>query len=406
MRNDVQLGHFGECPVILIAEDDDFQRRTLVRVVRSLGANDVIEAADGAEALTALEGQIKPIDLILCDLDMPNMDGMELVRHIGQSGRNAALAITSAQDPQTLASVETMCRAYGVTPLGVLQKPILPQQISDLVRQSMERSQRAANGSHPVRQSFDLRSVVDALEQQQFVAHYQPKVRMRDGCVVGAEALARWQHPEVGIIGPGAFIEVLETAGRIDDLTNVMLRQAAAARQRWQDEGLALHVSVNLSQASLATIGFADHVMQIVEAEGCSPRDMTLEITETAALTEIAPALENLVRLRMRGFGLSIDDFGTGYASMQQLGRVAFSELKIDRGFVADIARKREARAIIDASIDIARRLKMTSVAEGIETADEWRALQESGCDIVQGFYIARPMPEDQFSSFCQEFGR
>lgn len=406
MHSEAKSEHFGEWPVVLIAEDDDFQRRTLARIVRSHGAGEVIEAADGSEALAAIEARPQGIGLILCDLSMPNMDGMELVRHLGQSGQKAALAITSAQDPQTLHSVETMCRAYGIEPLGVLQKPVLPEQIGDLLRKSVARNSGRPRRPHAAQHCYDLEAITQALEEKQFVAHFQPKVRMRDNCVVGAEALARWQHPEDGIVGPGAFIGLLEEAGRIDDLTIDMLRQAAAARRRCQAQGLALNVSVNLSQTSLVNIGFADLVTGIVEAEGCNPCDMTLEITETAAMTEVAPALENLVRLRMRGFGLSIDDFGTGYASMQQLGRIAFSELKIDRGFIADLARKREARAIVDASIDIARRLKMTSVAEGIETKDDWYALHESGCDIVQGFFIARPMAEDRLVEFCRGYGQ
>jgi EAL domain-containing protein (putative c-di-GMP-specific phosphodiesterase class I) len=128
---------------------------------------------------------------------------------------------------------------------------------------------------------------------------------------------------------------------------------------------------------------------------------MTLEVTETAAMTDVGPALENLARLRMRGFGLSIDDFGTGFASMQQLGRIAFSELKIDRGFVSAMADTRQARAIVESSIDMARRLGITAVAEGIETQAEWDALRAAGCTQAQGYFVSRPVAEADFVALC-----
>ncbi|MFC3230545.1 EAL domain-containing protein [Marinibaculum pumilum] len=404
-------------PATLIVEDDDFQRRTLVRMVRRLDNGPVLEARDGVEALRFLEDKPHGIGLILCDLDMPNMDGLELVRHLDRSGGRTGLAITSAQDPQVLSSAETMCLAYGIEPLGILRKPILPRHVEDLVRKNAARhgtpcttgcggrahcacsTPATASGPEPIA----IEEILEGLAEHQFVPFFQPKVALEDGQVVGVEALARWQHPQRGTIGPGAFIAQMEEAGRIGALTATMLHQAAAARRRWQDAGIELTVSVNLSQISLASVGLADRVTDIICTAGSRPQDVILEITETAAMTEVGLSLENLTRLRMRGFGLSIDDFGTGYAGMQQLGRVPFSELKIDRGYVSGMHCRRDARAIVDASIGIARRMGMTCVAEGIETAQEWEALREAGCDVAQGYYMARPLAEDALLAFCLE---
>jgi EAL domain-containing protein (putative c-di-GMP-specific phosphodiesterase class I) len=160
-------------------------------------------------------------------------------------------------------------------------------------------------------------------------------------------------------------------------------------------------VSVNLSLASLADTTLADQITQIVKNTGLAPHDMTLEVTETTAMTDVAPALENLTRLRMHGFGLSIDDYGTGFSSMQQLTRVPFTELKIDQSFVRGFAANVRLRPIVESSVEMARRLNIKSVAEGAETQEDWDALKAIGCDLVQGYFVSRPLEEKAFVQFC-----
>jgi EAL domain-containing protein (putative c-di-GMP-specific phosphodiesterase class I) len=162
-------------------------------------------------------------------------------------------------------------------------------------------------------------------------------------------------------------------------------------------------VSVNLSLASLADTTLADQITLIVKSTGLSLHDMTLEVTETVAMTDVAPALENLTRLRMHGFGLSIDDYGTGFSSMQQLTRVPFTELKIDQSFIRGFAANSRLRPVVESSVEMARRLNIKSVAEGAETQEDWDALKAIGCDLVQGYFIGRPMDEDAFIKFFVE---
>jgi EAL domain-containing protein (putative c-di-GMP-specific phosphodiesterase class I)/DNA-binding NarL/FixJ family response regulator len=392
---------------VLVVEDHDFQRKVLVRQLRALGATEVLEAGDGEQALALLSEHKAPVHLILCDLDMPRMDGMEFMRHLGESRSTASLVITSASDVALLNSVQMMCHAYGIRPLGVLEKPVDGERLRALMLQA--RNPVAGKAPRPTatkRSAFTLEQILEGLRQGQFEPFYQPKVALAGGQIVGAEALARWRHPEQGVIAPFAFIDLLEQSATIDELTFQMLEQSARACRRWNDAGLALNVSVNLSLVSLADTRLAERIAAVVRGTGLSPRTMTLEITETAAMTDVGPALENLARLRMRGFGLSIDDFGTGFASMQQIGRVAFSELKIDRGFVAAMGEKREARAIVESSIDMAQRLGIKSVAEGIETQAEWDCLSAAGCDLAQGYLISPPVDEAQFIDLCRRRGR
>jgi EAL domain-containing protein (putative c-di-GMP-specific phosphodiesterase class I)/AmiR/NasT family two-component response regulator len=387
---------------VLIVEDHDFQRRALGHLMRSLGAAEVYEAKDGIDALKKLRQQANDIDLILCDLDMPNMDGMEFIRHFGQLDCPAAVIISSAHDSNVINSVQIMAQAYGVRLLGVIEKPATIAVISQLLataNQELPLSQTQVFAALP---GFSLEEIKEGIEAGQFEPFFQPKADIHTGRIVGAEALARWRHPERGIVGPYAFIDTLERSGNLDALTFLMLRRAALAVRGWQKHDLDLCVSVNLSLTSLEDTALADRITRTVAGVDVDPSRIILEITESAAMTEVAPALENLARLRLRGFGLSIDDFGTGFSSMQQLGRIAFTELKIDRSFVSRMTDNKEARAIVESSIDMARRLKISSVAEGVESQNEWNALKAAGCKLAQGYFIARPVEDEEFIALCQ----
>jgi EAL domain-containing protein (putative c-di-GMP-specific phosphodiesterase class I) len=196
---------------------------------------------------------------------------------------------------------------------------------------------------------------------------------------------------------PYAFISLLEDAGQISELTWTMLARSARDCRNWRDAGLDLNVSVNISVKLLADPAIADAITWQVTQQGLEPKHMTLEITESAAMSSIGHVLENLVRLRIKGFGLSIDDYGTGYSSLQQLSRIPFTELKIDQSFVLHAVHEESSRMILESSLEMARKLGITSVAEGAETSQDWNLLRESGCDLVQGFFIAQPMKSADF---------
>ncbi|WP_126445150.1 MULTISPECIES: EAL domain-containing response regulator [Sulfuricystis] len=386
---------------ILIVEDHDFQRRILARLLTALGAQNVLEAANGQAALELLDAGHAP-ELVICDLDMPEMDGMAFIRHLGERLPDVPVIIASALDPALLGSVAKMADAYGVRLLGVLEKPVTRVHLAQLLAvREQPRPRRAA----PPAPSFALAEIEAGIANGEFVPFFQPKVDMKTGAVVGAEALARWRHREKGIVSPYGFILTLEQAGKIDALTFAMLEQTAHAARRFKEAGLELVLSVNLSTACLDDVTLADRVLATVTGCGLEPEQMVLEVTETAAMTALAPALENLTRLRMKGFGLSIDDYGTGFASLAQLARVPFTELKIDQGFVTGCGEHPTAHVIVEASLALAHGLKLKAVAEGVETQGDWDALATMGCDIAQGYFIARPLDEAAFVAFCRSRG-
>jgi EAL domain-containing protein (putative c-di-GMP-specific phosphodiesterase class I)/AmiR/NasT family two-component response regulator len=375
----------------LVAEDHDFQRSVLVRMLESLGAKVVHEAADGRAALAIIQDPTRPVDIVISDLEMPGMDGMEFLRHLGETRFRVSIILASALEHKLLASIATMSEAYGINLLGVVEKPLTPAKLEPLIKlHKPAQAQRAR--PKPADPTFTLEEIAAGLKNDEFEPFFQPKVELATGRVKGAEALARWRHPQQGIVAPYAFIELLEDNGLIDELAWVMLRKAAGFCSTWRSAGLEATVSVNLSLKSLTDIQLADRVTELVLSENLEPRHMVLELTESAATTDVGKALENLARLRMKGFGLSIDDYGTGYSSMQQLTRIAFTELKIDQSFVTNAAKQESAKVILESSLDMAKKLNITAVAEGVETQADWNLLRQLGCGLAQGYFIARPM--------------
>jgi EAL domain-containing protein (putative c-di-GMP-specific phosphodiesterase class I)/FixJ family two-component response regulator len=382
----------------LVAEDHDFQRKTLVRMLQGLGARNVVEAADGRQALDAFEDLLQPIDIVICDLDMPQMDGMEFIRHVGELGVPVSMILSSALDRALISSVETMARAYGITLLGAIEKPATPPKLEALIKLH---AQPDAKPKRAPLEQMPLNEIIEGMEAGQFVPYLQPKVRIAESRVVGAEALARWLHPQRGLVPPGAFVPALEAAGRIDDLTWIVLDGSAALAGDWAKAGLDHKISVNLSLGSLESAGLADRITDRVKAAGASPQQLILEVTETVAMTDVGRCLENLARLRMKGFGLSIDDYGTGYSSMQQLARIPYTELKIDQSFVLNASSQPRLRVMLEASMQMAEKLGMKVVAEGVETRSDWDLLAGLGCQMAQGYFIARPMPALEFLVWC-----
>lgn len=383
---------------VLVIEDDDFQRNIVVSILNSLGVTSIFSVGNGKQALDILQDKnSKSVDIALCDLNMPEMDGMEFLRHLGKQHQDTAVILVSSLDAKVLASVGRMTEMYGVQFLGAIEKPVLPPNLKAHMQKFKARTDTTQQSQE---HAFSLDEILQGIRADQFVPYFQPKVDMKTGRIVGAEALARWQHPSRGVISPYAFIPLLEKTANMDDLTYSILGKSVAALRSFHEKGHLLTVSVNLSLVSLDDTTLADKITQMVRAGGVEPQYVVLEVTESAAMTNVAPALENLARLCMNGFALSIDDFGTGSSNLQQLTRIAFSELKIDQSFVKNFSDNKALRIMVESSIDMAHKLMVKSVAEGVETQEDWNALAAIGCDTVQGYFIAKPMDAVAFNDF------
>ena len=227
-----------------------------------------------------------------------------------------------------------------------------------------------------------------------------------NGKVVGVEALARWERPDGSVVRPVLFVPLLEREGRASALTERMLDEGCRWLQRWGRDGVRLKLSVNVSPLALADPQAADRYQAIVENHAVGPEDVVLEITESSVMTDAARGLGVLARLRLKGFGLSIDDFGTGYSSLAQLAQVPFTELKIDKEFVFSAHSQPRKRAMVEASLDLARKLHLATVAEGVETIEDWQLLAELGCGVAQGWLIGRPVPGSELPAAIARWRR
>lgn len=246
-----------------------------------------------------------------------------------------------------------------------------------------------------------------ALERDQLQLHYQPQVSLQDGRIIGAEALLRWQHPELGTVSPAEFIPVAEDSGLILPIGEWVLRTAIRQLKVWIDSGMApMIIAVNLSAVQFRQPKLLKLVMQILKEEGLPPQYLELELTEGVTMNDPVTAVKVMDDLHERGIRMSIDDFGTGYSSLSQLKRFQVYKLKIDKSFVRDIVEDQEDKAIVKAIINVAMGLGMRTIAEGVETQEQWEFLQENGCDEIQGFHYSRPITADQFETFVREVGQ
>ena len=258
---------------------------------------------------------------------------------------------------------------------------------------------RDSDGHSPERLAL-LGELRRALERRELTLHYQPKISLSTGDVVGAEALVRWQHPTRGLVVPDEFIPVAEHTGLIGPLTRYVVDAALAQSRTWADAGQALPISVNLSARNLLDERLPDQIAELLTNHRVGASMLELEVTESAIMTEPARARRLLQRLSDLGIHLSIDDFGAGYTSLGQLRSLPINELKIDRSFVMNMAQDPGDALIVRSIIDLGHNLGLTIVAEGVETADALTTLAGFGCDVAQGYYLSRPMPIDAFDTW------
>lgn len=375
---------------ILLVDDEPFVHKLLSRQLANLGFNDVVSRYRATEALSLLESGDGLFGLIFCDLQMPEMDGVEFVRQLVRINYAGGLVLVSGEDGRILQTAEKLSRAHQLNVLGALHKPVSPEQLRQVLANHTSRNSITP---HAIRKTYESGELWCAITGGKLVNYYQPKVDLASGVVTGVETLVRWQHPEDDLVFPDQFISTAEEHGFINELTRVVLTNALRQARIWLDAGLHLHVAVNVSMDNLDSLEFPDFVARAAAKAGVPLASLVLEVTESRLMTNPLASLEILTRLRLKHISLSIDDFGTGHSSLAQLRDIPFDELKVDRGFVHGASRDSSLRAIFEASLGMARQLGMKTVAEGVENLEDWDFLRAAGCDTAQGFFIAKPMP-------------
>ncbi|WP_028534077.1 EAL domain-containing response regulator [Paludibacterium yongneupense] len=382
---------------ILIVEDSLLHSQLAASLCLELGASEVREARDGQAGLERMRERLP--ELLLLDLEMPRLDGVQVLQHMARDNLRVPVIVTSGKDYMLISAVEQMGRELGLPILGGLKKPLRKQDLVDLLRRRWGHDALSA-------QAEDLCSDTEirlALDSGQIIPYYQPKVTLDNGRLKGAEMLARWNHPDKGIIPPSRFIPVMEACGWVTELTLLMLEQGLKQWQEWARHGIRIPLSVNLSALSLKGDTLVPEIEARLRASRVPARYTIFEITETAVADNLAEAIGIAARLRLSGFGLSIDDFGTGFATLQQLTRFPFTELKIDQSLVTSVCEKPHLEVILNSIIELAQRMQLSTVAEGIETVADLEFMGMRGCSMGQGYHIARPMDAPRFGDWVKQ---
>ncbi|PAU37818.1 hypothetical protein CKF94_12405 [Vibrio coralliilyticus] len=303
----------------------------------------------------------------------------------------------------TVHTVSGYCRypKHGETARQLLHNAgIALQQAMKMRVPSLEfASSMAESAINRVRLTHEL---TEAIQGDQLILHFQPKLNLKTSQVDKVEALVRWIHPELGMIPPDEFIEIAETTGQIDALTDWVMRSALQQLQVWRELGFELGVAINISAVNLKQKNFDDKILTFLSQSDCSENEVTIEVTESALAEDPEYALSILSRLSERGLSISIDDYGTGYSSLSQLKHLPATELKIDKSFILNVASDQQDQTIAQSTIKLAKRFGLKTVAEGVEDQASLDWLVANGCDHAQGYFISRPQPADKLTSWLQ----
>ena len=374
---------------LVLAVDDETDFLELIEQIGHGVGCDVITA----ETASAFRDQLSKRNptLILLDLQMPGMDGIEALRYLARQNMNAGILLASGMDQRVLSSARQLGESLGLRMLGTLQKPAMLEEIEALLARHLEADER-----------ISLEDLQRAIEEHELVVHYQPKLQRaaRDWQVTGAEALVRWRHPRLGLLYPGDFLPLAEQSGLILGVTDFVLTDAIRQIGHWRRSGLHLAAAVNLSPRLVQDLEFPDRLGRVLKEFDVTADQLTLEVTEAASLHDPELVMDIFTRLRVKGVGLSLDDFGTGLSSLTQLYKMPFSEVKIDGSLISEVIEAKPAATVVRAIVELAHNLSLTVCAEGVETSPQFEFLEQLGCDALQGEFIAQSMPAGEIESF------
>lgn len=369
-------------PRLLILDDESGMRRLL----RELGERRGFEVI-AVGTLGEFEAELQRFqpDTVALDLSLRGADGGAALDTLAAAGSKAVVVLVSGRDGRALEDAHLRGTRLGLCMSTPLSKPFSSRDFEHAI---------CAPGPEVAGPS--LAELTAALRRESsaggLVLHFQPKLELRSLCVRGVEALVRWQHPRLGLLYPARFLPLAERSGSMRELTLHVLDEALRACRGWMERGLDLGVAVNVDVGTLLQPAWADEVLARLQTAGVPCERLTLEITESSARGDPAAALEILARLRARGVEISLDDFGTGHASLAELQALPFTELKIDRSFVAEAASAHDAEVILRAMVRLGRDLGLRVVGEGVEDSASRALLESAGCDQAQGYLWSKPV--------------
>ena len=384
---------------ILILEDHPMTRQMLVLALQGLGYTNIHTADCGKQAFALLKHE-GHFDVLICDIQMPGIDGLTFLREAAEIGYIAALIISSAIAPDLRLAIQQLARLTGYQVLGDLGKPFTRDELKVLMLRY------CPSAPYQVPPTIDelpsATEIQSGLNDGEFIPFYQPKLNLQTLEVIGMEVLVRWQHPLHGLISPGLFLGAVRHFGFLNVMTQTIARQALSFLREQRLIG-ELRLSINVETEQLARPDLLEAVRQNLDAERVPAQSLILEITESGLMQAPITSIENLVRLRLLGCGVSIDDFGAGFSSLQRVCEMPCSELKLDMSFIRSMTHNPRSLAAVDSLLRLSDNLGIQLVAEGIETHEQLTLLQRLGCQIGQGYVFARPLPGPEFMDWLHQ---
>ncbi len=379
---------------VLIVEEDAAVVDLVGKVAKRAGYT-IASATSGAGFVQLLES-FQP-SLVIMELHLPDTDGVELLKSLAARACTSDVLLVGNVDERVLAAAHQLGLGLGLAMCGTLKKPLAAAELSTKLTALLHRGAE-----------IDAQDLRRGIASGEVLPHYQPKVSLVQSrwIVDGVEALARWQHPRLGLVMPNEFISLAEQAGLIADLTSMMLSAVLRQVREWQDQGLRLSCAVNLPPSLVTDSSFPDRVAALLAENGVDGSQLVLEITETATIQNPTATMAILTRLRVKRVGLSLDDFGTGYSSLTQLYQMPFNEMKIDKSLVMNVPHSREANTMVGSLIELGHNLGLKICAEGVENGAALDVLATMGCDRCQGYFVSRAIPASDVARFAAQWNR
>lgn len=388
----------------LVVDDDLLMRSVISEMLNKLGFENVETASNGQIALGKLVSAEKPYGLIVCDLNMPEMDGVEFMRLAKDSEFSGNIILVSGEDKRLLEIAYDLGAAQNLNILGALSKPPTLPAMEELVANlvSTQPEKRHTFPHIPISKE-DLELGLNG-DGDELLLYYQPVVHIPSGEVTGVESLARWNHPSRGILGPETFIDLAEAHGLMDSLSRKIFEMAARQALQWVDQKLFLKTSINFSLNSFANPDFVRQLLELTDKIAIEPKYLMLEIGEGQVMDDELNCMESLMRLRFKKFGLTLDDFGSRNSSLAQLKSIPFTEFKLDRSFVHGAVKNSATRSVLESCISLAKKLDMEIVAKGVENREDWDLVESLGCDSVQGSFCSEPLSSEDLEGFIDSW--